>query len=214
MAEKPLYPIFIKLESRKCLVVGGGKVAARKVAGLLESGASVTVIAPSFRKEIESLPGQFKKKNREYREGDEQGAFLVFACTDNHDLNMEITRNSQKGGALVNLVDSPLESDFFVPSKVIRDDLLIAVSTSGKAPFLAKRIRRELEEKYDSEYGVLVKTCAKWREQIINNHKFDQKKRREILEKLAQAPLLDWIIKGDLEKAEKEFEIWISRLSV
>lgn len=144
-----MYPIVLKLDAVPCLVVGGGAVAARKVAQLLTAGAAVTVLAPELGEELQPLAqrGTVRHLPRLYRAGDVAPFRLVFAATSSREVNREVYREAAGRGVLVNSVDDPEGCSFYVPSILRRGDLLVAVSTSGKVPALARRLREYLQEK-------------------------------------------------------------------
>ncbi|MBW1863903.1 MAG: bifunctional precorrin-2 dehydrogenase/sirohydrochlorin ferrochelatase [Deltaproteobacteria bacterium] len=148
------YPIFIDLQGKKVIVVGGGTVAQRKIETLLEYGAVVHVIArqltPTLNEYVEE--GKMKLLGREFRESYLSGAFVVIA----------------EKGLLVNAVDQPSDCNFIVPSILRRGDLLIAVSTSGKSPALAKKVRETLEKKFGSEYELLLILMGHLRKEILS----------------------------------------------
>ena len=145
------YPILLNLKGKKCVVVGGGKVAERKALSLLKSGAKITVISPecTVRLKKENLTGRIKYISRRYKNGDLKNAFLVIAATDAGETNRKI---SEDAPYLVNVVDMPLLCNFIVPSVVRRGPLTIAVSTSGVSPSLARTIKKELEGLYGREF--------------------------------------------------------------
>lgn len=134
------YPIFLDLREKPVVVFGGGKVAVRKARGLLEAGASVTLISPELSEE---LPVQWKK--RRYRRGDLRNTVLAFAATNDRAVNARIAAEAKALGIYVNIADAPEECDFIVPSRVRRNSLQIAISTGGESPRLAKALRKQLE---------------------------------------------------------------------
>lgn len=150
-----LYPIFLKLEGHKVLIVGGGAVAEQKIEGVLRSATDVTVIAPAVTTRIRSWVEQACVKHvaADYRAGMAQGYFLVIACTDSEAVNRAVYEEATGSGALANAVDDPDYCNFYAPAVVSRDDFQIAISTGGHSPALAQQVRRELEEKYGPEYG-------------------------------------------------------------
>src|SRR5215470_12874964 len=150
-----LYPIFLKLEGRKVLIVGGGAVAEQKIEGVLRSATDVTVISPRVTDRIGrwAAEGRLKHMAIEYREGAAQGYFLVIACTDSEPVNRAVYDEASKSGAMVNAVDDPDYCHFYAPAVVNRGDFQIAISTGGASPALAQRVRRELEQTYGEEYG-------------------------------------------------------------
>ncbi len=162
------YPIFLDLKGKRCIVVGGGSVAERKVDMLLEHQASVTVISPTLSRRLHNLADQGATQtiNRNYRTGDLKGAFLVIAATDDPSANAAIAEQCRKQGTLVNAVDDPKRSDFIVPSMVRRGDITIAISTSGKSPALARKLRTLLEQALPAEYASLVILVSEVRQEL------------------------------------------------
>jgi len=157
---KPItyYPIFLNLQDRRCVVIGGGKVALRKIKVLLDCEAKVTMISPEPHPEIVRLS---KKKvirliQRDYRKEDLNDAAIVFACTDVKETNRRVAEDSKKRRVPVNVTDDPGLSEFIIPSFFRRGDLTIAVSTAGVSPALAKKIRKNLEKRLGKEYASLV----------------------------------------------------------
>jgi siroheme synthase-like protein len=138
------YPIFLDLQDRPILVVGAGRVALRKVKGLLESGARVTVVAPAWESEFEELPVRMVR--RRFRASDLAGAMLVFAATDDRLANHRIGIAAKGKGVFANIADCAEECDFVVPARVQRGSLQIAVSTGGESPRLAAELRKKLED--------------------------------------------------------------------
>jgi precorrin-2 dehydrogenase / sirohydrochlorin ferrochelatase len=149
-----LFPMFLKLDHCKCVVVGAGSIAAQKLEGLLDSGADVRIIAPEANEKIQELArsGRVAWTQTEFQAGHLAGALLVIAATGNPAVNEQVYRAAQERGVLCNSVDEPERCDFFYPAVVRRGDLQIAISTAGKSPALAQRIRKELEEQFDSSY--------------------------------------------------------------
>jgi uroporphyrin-III C-methyltransferase/precorrin-2 dehydrogenase/sirohydrochlorin ferrochelatase len=149
-----LFPLFLKLDGRKCVVVGAGRIAAQKVEGLLDSGAALHIIAPEAGEEIQKLArsGRVSWTQTLFKAEYLEGALLVIAATGNPAVNEEVYRVARDRGVLCNSVDEPERCDFYYPAVVRRGDLQIAISTAGKSPALAQRIRKELEEQFDSSY--------------------------------------------------------------
>jgi precorrin-2 dehydrogenase/sirohydrochlorin ferrochelatase len=162
------YPIFLDLKGRKCVVVGGGSVAERKTGMLLEHHASVTVISPTLNQGLQHLAeqGVIQTIIRNYQVGDLEEVFLVIAATDDPCINTAIADQRGKQRALVNVVDNPEISDFIVPALVRRGDITIAISTAGKSPALARKIRAELEKSFGAEYASLVRLVNEVRSEL------------------------------------------------
>ena len=177
------YPILLNLKGKRCVVVGGGKVAERKALPLLKSGAKVTVISPECTERLkkENLREHIKYISRKYKKGDLKNAFLVIAATDSNETNRKI---SEDAPYLVNIVDMPLLCNFIVPSVVRRGPLTIAVSTSGISPSLARTIRKELEGLYGREFEKHLNHIKKMRVRALREIK-DKKKRKRFLKDLA-----------------------------
>ncbi len=152
------YPIYLNIRGKKCVVVGGGQVALRKVRALLEHGANVEVISPDLYSELGRLvaSGEIRVLNREYQTGDLKGAFIGIAATNNNELNRQVVEEAHRNAVLVNVVDDAEKSDFIVPSYLRRGDVAIAVSTNGRSPALARKIRTRLEKDFGDEYAALA----------------------------------------------------------
>ena len=185
------YPVFLNLKGKKCIVVGGGRVAGRKVLSLLKSGADITVISPELTKRLkkESVKrlnrskgssGKIRHIPRKYKKGDLKNAFLVIAATDSNEINRRV---SEEAPYLVNVVDVPSMCNFIVPSVVKRGPLTIAISTSGVSPSIAKAVRKELEKLYGAEFGKRLASLKKIRSKAMAEIK-DKKKRERFLKKI------------------------------
>ena len=164
------YPVFLAIEGKPCLVVGGGRVAHRKTLDLLECGASVTVVAESAAPEMTELAAQGKIRllRRRAEPEDVSGTFLVFGATDDDGLNASICDAARAEGILVNAVDNPSSSDFTSGAVVKRGPLRIAISTSGCSPLIATSIRRELEERYGESFGAYIACAGELRTRILS----------------------------------------------
>lgn len=186
---KKYYPVFLDLAGRRCVVVGGGRVAERKVIGLLGAGALVKVVSPGLtgRLEREKSRGAITHAARHFRRGDLRGAFLVIAATDSREENQRIAAAAP---ALVNVVDTPELCNFIVPSTVGRGPLTIAVSTSGTSPAMARAIRKDLEALYPPAFGKYLKEAAGLRARAGSEIK-DRRKRQRYLKSLASQKTID-----------------------
>lgn len=156
-----LYPIFLNLDGKRCVVVGGGAVANRKARKLLQARAEVVAISPEVKPELESVATEVRR--RPYREGDLEGASLVFAATNLREVNAAVTREARGRGIPVNVADEPSEGDFALPSVLRRGQLQVAVSTGGASPTLARRVRYELESAFGSEWAGVVEALGRAR---------------------------------------------------
>ena len=152
------YPIFLNISGKKCVVIGGGQVAFRKVQALLKHGADVEVISRDICPELTQLvdDGRINLHQRSYRPGDLDEAFIAIAATDNNELNKKIANEAQRECVLINTVDNAADSDFIAPAYLQRGNITIAISTAGSSPALARKIRARLEHDLDDEYASLA----------------------------------------------------------
>ena len=164
----PYYPIFLKISAKECVVIGGGQIALRKVKALLDAGAKVKVISPDLCLELNRLAEaeQISVKKRLFQPGDLEGALITVAATDDNSINIEVANEAKEKGILDNVVDDPGNSDFIVPSYLRRGDITIAVSTSGRSPALARKIRSRIEKDFGNEYATLVQLVDEVRTEI------------------------------------------------
>jgi precorrin-2 dehydrogenase len=163
------YPIFIKLDGKTALVVGGGRVAQRKIETLLEYGASVHIISKKLTDKLKQLveAGDIRHMGEKFENKHLDRAFLVIAATDDEKLNHEISKTAQKRGLLINAVDQPPDCNFIVPSIVKKGDLILAISTSGKSPALAKKLRKEMDGQFGSEYEAFLILMGCLRKEVL-----------------------------------------------
>lgn len=199
------YALYADLENKKCVVIGGGEVAERKVVSLLECHADVIVISPLLTEHLERLAHArtIKYLRRTYRRGDLEGAFLVIGATDNSELNAIIYQEACQKNILVNIVDDPEKCSFVVPSVVDRGDLLISISTSGSCPALAKRLRKKLQEEFGEEYVDYLKLLQDARDKIKQKYE-SPKERKESLDRVLDLDILPLLKEGKRDLAEKK----------
>lgn len=189
---KQMFPIFLKLESRSCLVVGAGVVAEGKIQGLLAERASVKVVAPDATPQIRqwASAGVIEWHQREFESTDLEGKFLVIVATSSRDVNTRVFTEAHAKGILCNAVDDPPNCDFYYPAVVRRGDLQIAISTGGHSPALAQRIRQELEQQFGPEYESWLAELGKQREELAARD-LDADVRKRILHELASRASFD-----------------------
>jgi siroheme synthase-like protein len=192
-----LFPIFVKLEGRLVVVVGGGEIAAGKIEGLLRAGARVRVIAPEVHalfaepirnRKIEWLP-------RKFAAGDLDGATLVIAATSAAGVNSSVFREAETRGILCNAVDDIENCHFYYGSIVQRGDLQIAISTNGKSPALAQRLRRELEQQFGPEYEMWLEWLGAARELLRVADGGGTESNKQMLHQLASKPMYERFVK-------------------
>jgi precorrin-2 dehydrogenase/sirohydrochlorin ferrochelatase len=199
------YPItLVGLENSRCLVVGGGEVAARKVAALRDAGASPVVISPVLCKALarQAHDGQIEAIERAYRPGDLAGVRLVIAATDDPATNEAVWREAQAVGCLVNVVDDPDRCNFYVPATVRRGALAISVSTGGNSPSLARRIREALEQQFDPAYEPYLVLLGDLRP-VIRQQVADVTRRKALWKALLDSEILDLLRSGRSEAARQ-----------
>ena len=196
------YPIFLDLTHRPCVVVGGGEVAEGKVAGLLDAGARVTVIAPAVTPRLEKwiVANRVRHIPRAYQEGDLDSAFLVISATDDREVNARVWEEATARGILVNMVDDPPRCMFIAPAVVRRGDLIVAISTSGKAPALAARLRQWLEDVLGDEYARFLELVGPLRAPLVH-HIPDLEERKRRWYRLVDSDVLTLLREGREEEA-------------
>jgi siroheme synthase-like protein len=187
-----MFPIFLKLEGRQCLVVGAGTVAEGKIRGLLDAGAIVRVVAPNAVFQIRrwDFEGKLNWKPREFDPRDLDGISIVIAATNSHKVNTQIFQEARLRNVLCNAVDDPENCDFYYPAVVSRGDLQIAISTNGRSPALAQRLRKDLEEQFGPEYEAWLRELGEAREQLNATH-MDAEARKKLLHELASRQAFD-----------------------
>jgi precorrin-2 dehydrogenase/sirohydrochlorin ferrochelatase len=196
------FPMLVRLAGRKCLVVGAGKIAADKVAGLLIYGAQVEVVSPRAVERIQELvrEGKIRWRRREFSSRDVNGAFLVVAATNSSIVNQAVFRACNAGGVLCNAVDDPPHCDFFYPAVVRRGPLQIAISTNGHSPALAARLRRELENQFGPEWSDWVEHVGKLRREILDKRMSAKARRERLLEMASPGEFEEFVRRGPLPK--------------
>ncbi|MCP4682259.1 MAG: bifunctional precorrin-2 dehydrogenase/sirohydrochlorin ferrochelatase [Desulfobacterales bacterium] len=197
------YPIFIELEGKNVLVVGGGLVAQRKVETFLKYGASIYIVSRELTDKLKVLveAQNIRYIGEEFHEENLEGIFLVVAATDDKQLNHKISEGAHKRSMLINAVDQPDDCNFIVPSIVKKGDLSIAISTSGKSPALAKKIRKRLEAEYGSEYEIFLKIMGRLRNEILSKG-LSQDKNSRIFHEIVDSGILKALARDDWEMVE------------
>jgi precorrin-2 dehydrogenase / sirohydrochlorin ferrochelatase len=185
-ASMSLFPMFLKLEGRLCLVVGAAGIAESKISSLLAAHASVGVVAAQASETVMDWARQkmITWYRREFRPSDLNGVFMVIAATSSGEVNAKIFREAQQQKVLCNAVDDPEHCDFYYPAVVRRGDLQIAISTAGRSPALAQRLRCELETQFGPEYADWLTELGSIRENVFEIEK-DPEKRRRLLHEMA-----------------------------
>lgn len=199
------YPLFlVHLDEARCVVVGGGRVAARKVAALRAADASVVVIAPHLCESLKNLRrgDEIEVVERDYRSGDLDGAFLTIAATDDETINEQVWQEAREAGLLINVVDDPERCNFIAPSVVRRGPLSLAISTSGRCPALSRHLRRELEQQFGGGFGAYVTLLGELRDEAVQHLRLEQ--RREFWQEIFGSDVLALVTSGDEEEARRQ----------
>ncbi len=209
-----LYPVFLKLAGKKCIVVGGGPVAAIKVKKLLESKADVTVISPVLTKELQESAAKksIDVLQREFGRGDLKDAFLVISATDCEETNRIIADEARRMRVFCNVVDNPGLCDFHVPSVYRAGDLKIAVSTNGKSPAVARKIKEELSQLYGPEIADILENLGSLRRKLEKTVP-DSRERGKILSDLIRPYTFAYAGREgaeEMRKLKEEIERWSS----
>jgi precorrin-2 dehydrogenase/sirohydrochlorin ferrochelatase len=188
MKPAPLFPMFLKLAGRPCLVVGAGSIGESKIASLVDASADVRVVAPEATPQVQSWAGLQKITwlQRAWEPSDLEGMFLVVAATSSPDLHQRIYDEAHRRGVLCNVVDVPDLCDFYYPAIVQRGALQIAISTGGQSPALSQRLRKELEDEFGPEYEAWLAHLVDEREKLFAA-KLDPEERKRFLHDLASA---------------------------
>lgn len=194
----PLLPVSLNLENTLCLVVGGGKIAYRKTASLLECGAKVLLVAPQLNEAFQSLLNQVDYQSRKFQPNDCDGARLVFACTNDNAINLQVAQIAAQSGILCNVCDDADKSTFHSAACVRRDDITIAISTNGQSPALARYLKSKIENGIEPEYGELAKLLSRYRHGETSAEQF-----RNFFESDALGKVLLLIKHGEMEAARE-----------
>ncbi len=200
-----MYPVMLDVRGRSCLVVGGGGVALRKVQGLVEEGARVTVVAPELVAPLERLAavGRIRCERRRYRPDDVAGQRLVFAATDDLDVNREIAADGERSGAWVNVADDAAGCSLQLPSRIRRGPLQLAIGSSGEAPFAVRRLRQLLEQRLGPEWGEWLEAAARFRH-VVLEQTLDREDRETLYDQFFAATVDPETFTARVPSAEEE----------
>jgi len=182
MKPTKLFPVFLKLSARRCLVVGAGTIAESKIASLLEAGGRVRVVAPQATPQVRAWAqsNRIKWLQRPFQPGDLEDMFLIIAATSSTELHERIFEEATQRGVLCNIVDVPHLCDFYYPSIVQRGHLQIAISTAGQSPALAQRLRKQLEGQFGPEYEEWLAQLGEARDKL-RSASLDPEERKRLL---------------------------------
>jgi siroheme synthase-like protein len=162
------YPVFLDIAGKPVVIIGGGNIAHQKVVGLLKAGAEVTVVSPELNEDMAALSaeGRFRHVKRDYEPGDLEGYTLAFVATDDRSVNSTVADEGKARKVWVNAVDDPPYCDFIMPGIAQKGDLIIAISTSGRSPAMARKMREEIEEFLTEDYVAMLELAAEVRAEL------------------------------------------------
>ena len=192
------YPIYLQLNEQPCIVIGGGKIAEGKIEGLLTAGAKVTIVSPDLTSRLRELVerNQITHIARVYQPGDLAGAFMVICGTDQTEINHQVWQEASANRQLVNVVDNTPRCNFIAPAILRKGDLTIAISTAGKAPALAVRLKERLQNQIGSEYERFLELSGQLREPLAH-HVPDFETRKALWYELVDSDALSLLARGD-----------------
>ncbi len=198
------FPIFLDIKNRNCLVVGGGDVGTRKVEKLLECGASVTVVSIDTTEKLKRL---FEDRHialieRAYRPSDLESRFLVIGATNDELLNQQLSMDAEKSKLLCNIADRPKACNFILPAIVQQGDLVLAISTSGKSPAFAKKVRKDLEKQFGEAYAVFLDLMGAIRSRLLRE-KHAPEQHKPLFQKIIQSDIISWIQDRQYEEIDR-----------
>jgi precorrin-2 dehydrogenase/sirohydrochlorin ferrochelatase len=205
-----LFPMFVKLEGKRCLVVGAGKVGEPKISGLIETGARVHVVALEASEAVRqwAKTGKINLELRGFASADLDGTFLAIVATASRELNSSIYREAQQRGILCNVVDVPEYCDFYYPAVVHRGDLQIAISTNGQSPSLAQKLRQQLERQFGPGYARWVAELGKTRKLVLASD-LDPERKSQLLHSLASREALKAALAEEATKKENDRRVTV-----
>jgi precorrin-2 dehydrogenase len=198
----PVFPAFLKLAGRPCMVVGAGPVAEEKIGGLLRAGAEICVIAPRATPRIRawSRAKKIRWRARAFRARDLDGIFLVVAATSSPKLHAEIYAHAHRRRVLCNVVDDPPHCDFYYGAVVGRGSLQIAISTEGHSPALAQRLKKQIGHEFGPKYASWLQKIGKIRERLFAEGKLSPARRKALLHRIASASSFEEFRRGRKRK--------------
>ena len=208
----PYYPINLDIYDRHCLVVGGGGVGTRKVISLLNCGARVTVVSPEASDRLVELSNndRITLALRKFKDSDLEDVFLVIGATNDESLNRRIHKNAEHRGLLCNIADRPEICNFILPSVVRRGALTISISTSGRSPAMAKRLRKELEGQFGEEYNVLLQLMGAIRKKLLRQEHAPEE-HKPLFESLLDAGLITLVRDNRREEINRLLEVTLGK---
>lgn len=195
------------------MVIGGGSVAERKIRGLLADSGRVRVVSPAITPALRTLVDQqrLEWRQRTFRAGDLDGAFLVFAATDIPAVQEAVRRDARAAGLLMNAADDPDACDFQVPATIRRGDLTLCVSTNGRSPAVSAMVRRKLEREFGEEYAQLTALMALLRDRILQAEEGSYAEKKILFQKILHDDIVKWLRTGRWDKIQQHLHTVLGR---
>ena len=190
-----MYPVCLNISGKLCVVIGGGRVAERKIRGILAGSGSVRVVSPALTTTLHDLASQavIEWREKPYSGTDLEGAFLVFAATNTPEVQGAVLRDARAAGLLVNIADNSAACDFQVPASIRRGDLTLSVATKGKSPAVAAMVKRRLEHDFGEEYAQLTALTSLLRDRILAEDALSHEEKKLLFQKILHDDIVDWL---------------------
>jgi len=190
-----VYPVCLNISGKLCVVIGGGRVAERKIRGILAGSGSVRVVSPALTTTLHDLASQavIEWREKPYSGTDLEGAFLVFAATNTPKVQGAVLRDARAAGLLVNIADNSAACDFQVPASIRRGDLTLSVATKGKSPAVAAMVKRRLEHDFGEEYAQLTALTSLLRDRILAEDALSHEEKKLLFQKILHDDIVDWL---------------------
>lgn len=190
-----MYPVCLNISGKLCVVIGGGRVAERKIQGILAGSGSVRVVSPALTTTLHDLASQavIEWREKPYSGTDLEDAFLVFAATNTPKVQGAVLRDARAAGLLVNIADNSAACDFQVPASIRRGDLTLSVATKGKSPAVAAMVKRRLEHDFGEEYAQLTAFTSLLRDRILAEDALSHEEKRLLFQKILHDDIVDWL---------------------
>ena len=190
-----VYPVSLNISGKLCVVIGGGRVAERKIHGILAGSGSIRIVSPAITTILYDLACQnvIEWREKPYSVTDLEGAFLVFAATDSPQVQGAVLRDARAAGLLVNIADDAAACDFQVSASIRRGDLTLSVATRGKSPAVAAMVKRRLEHHFGAEYAQLTALASLLRDRVLAEDELSHEEKKILFQKILHDDMVDWL---------------------
>lgn len=203
-----MYPVSLNISGKLCVVIGGGRVAERKIQGILAGFGSVRVVSPAITTTLYDLAIQkvIEWREKPYSVTDLEGAFLVFVATDSCQVQGAVLQDARAVGLLVNIADNPAACDFQVPASIRRGDLTLSVATQGKSPAVAAMVKRRLEHDFGIEYAQLTVLASLLRDRILAEDALSHEEKKILFQKILHDDMVNWLRDRHWDRIQQHLE--------